>query len=86
MANFESGVSRYIRARATVEVAFPVDMKGSADISCSQCPYFSRPSRVCRLNGELAAYPEKYVGDWCPLEIVDEEDEGFKDFDFDFEV
>jgi hypothetical protein len=73
MPNFESGVSGYIRARATVEVKFPVDMKGSADISCSQCPYFY-PPRVCRLNGELTAYPSKYVGDMCPLEIVESEE------------
>ena len=34
MAEFSRGVKEYIRARAMVEVTFPVDFKGNVDISC----------------------------------------------------
>ena len=71
MANFDSGVSSYIKAIATVEVGFPVDRKGVADVSCSQCDYFRRQSQSCALNGKICAYPTKYVGAWCPLELVE---------------
>lgn len=74
MANFESGVGSYIRTQATVYVNFPVDHKGNADISCAQCFYFKEYSKRCGLNGEICAYPNKYVGDACPLSpVVDEE-------------
>lgn len=73
MANFESGVKSYIHAQATVDIFFPVDLKGNADISCNQCYYFRRQSRSCALNGEICQYPERYVGDSCPLEEVEEE-------------
>lgn len=72
MANFESGVKSYIHAQATVDIFFPVDLKGNADISCNQCYYFRRQSRSCALNGEICQYPERYVGDSCPLKEVDE--------------
>ena len=67
MSNFESGVSSYIRASATVEVFFPVDAKGNADISCRMCYYFRTSSNSCALNGEVCQYPNKYVGASCPL-------------------
>ena len=66
--SFDSGVSRYIRATATVEVFFPVDSKGNADISCKQCWFFRRQSQTCGLNGAVCQYPEKYVGGRCPLQ------------------
>lgn len=59
MANFESGVAKYIHAKATVKVHFPVDFKGNADISC-------------KLTKEICEYPEKYVGSACPLELEEE--------------
>ncbi len=68
MAKFESGVAEYIEAEATVHVLFPVDFKGNADISCSQCYYFRRNYRSCGLNGEICEFPERYVGSQCPLE------------------
>lgn len=74
MANFDSGVASYIIARATVEVGFPVDFKGNADISCNQCPFFRRSYRTCGLNGSVVAYPERYVGDKCPLERENKEE------------
>ena len=67
MADFDSGVAEYIKATATVEVYFPVDAKGNADISCNQCPFFRRTSIKCGLNDALCAYPNKYVGQYCPL-------------------
>lgn len=67
MADFESGVSSYIRATATVEVFFPVDAKGNEDVNCYQCEYFHRTSSRCGLNDRLCAYPQKYIGQYCPL-------------------
>jgi hypothetical protein len=67
MAFFESGVASYVKAQATVHVYFPVDSKGNADVSCDQCYYFRRSSRRCALNGEVCQFPERYVGDSCPL-------------------
>lgn len=67
MANFESGVASYQRGRAVVEVWFPVDKNGRADVSCSQCFFYRDGSHRCSLNGEVSAYPTKYVGDACPL-------------------
>ena len=71
MANFESGVSKYIKATATVEVGFPVDNRGNADISCHQCEFFSRQSGICQLTKKISEYPQRYVGSHCPLNIID---------------
>lgn len=73
MANFESGVTSYIHAQAKVDVYFPVDEHGNADVSCKQCYYFRRNYRTCGINGEVCQYPEKYVGASCPLGEVEEE-------------
>lgn len=70
MANFESGVASYIKGQATVEVFFPVDQKGNAEICCKHCPYLSSNDRMCQLNKMPVAYPNKYVGDNCPLKEV----------------
>lgn len=71
MANFESGVASYIRTQAVVPVNFPVDDKGKAEINCKHCPYLSSNERMCQLNKEPVAYPNKYVGDMCPLREVE---------------
>ena len=73
MADFDSGVASYIHAKAKVDVYFPVDSRGNADVSCNQCYYFRRSYKTCGLNGEVCQYPEKYVGASCPLEEVGEE-------------
>lgn len=73
MASFDSGVASYIHAQAKIDVFFPVDARGNADISCSQCYYFRRNYKTCGLNGEVCQYPEKYVGASCPLEEAEEE-------------
>ena len=67
MVGFESGVASYVKAYAIVEVNFPVNDKGFADISCMRCPYLSSNERMCQLNKEPVAYPYKFVGDKCPL-------------------
>lgn len=67
--SFDSGVASYITGKATVKNYFPVDAKGNADISCSQCFFFREASRRCGLNGEVCEYPNKYVGRECPLEM-----------------
>lgn len=64
---FESGVASYIKSYAVVEVFFPVDNKGRADISCRQCPYLSSNARICQLNKEVVAHPNTHVGQYCPL-------------------
>lgn len=66
MSNFESGVKSYIKASAAVTVNFPVDYAGRADISCYQCPFFSRSSCLCQLTKSVVNYPQKYVGDNFP--------------------
>jgi hypothetical protein len=70
MANFESGVASYIKAEAVIKVNFPVDEKGRAEIACKHCPYLSSNERMCQLNKEPVAYPNKFVGDMCPLREV----------------
>ena len=71
MANFESGVSSYVKAETVIKVNFPVDEKGRAEIACKHCPYLSSNERMCQLNKEPVAYPNKYVGDMCPLREVE---------------
>lgn len=74
MANFDTGVSRYIKARAVVEVGFPVDWRGSVEINCMHCPFFNRSTGRCNLTQSVVAFPTKYVGSECPLEPIEEEE------------
>ena len=67
MAEFSRGVKEYIRARAMVEVTFPVDFKGNVDISCYQCKYYRRNYRSCGLNGEFASTQTNTSGADAPL-------------------
>lgn len=69
--SFESGVSSYVIGTAVVEVSFPVDRKGNADVSCSQCFFYREASRRCGLTGQISEYPNKFVGSHCPLEIAE---------------
>lgn len=73
VSRFDSGVKRYITGIATVVVHFPVDWKDKPDKSCKQCRFFRVNSRSCALNNEICAYPENFVGEYCPLEMVEEE-------------
>lgn len=72
MANFESGVAGYVIGTATVRVFFPVDQKGNAEVCCRQCRFFRKTSCTCGLNGAVCYYPDKYVGDQCPLEMEEQ--------------
>lgn len=72
MANFESGVKRYIKAQATVTVYFPVDMKDRAEVNCMLCKFFNRTSGRCVLTQEISEYPKHYIGSHCPLNIIEE--------------
>lgn len=72
MAQFETGISGYIKATYTAEVYFPIDKNGNAQINCTQCYYFNTSTNRCRLNGEVCAFPSKYVGGNCPLEMDSE--------------
>lgn len=72
MANFDSGVSKFIKTRAVVEVGFPVDWRGSVETACKHCPFYVRATQRCALNQAVVNYPEKYVGEYCPLEIIEE--------------
>ena len=72
MANFDSGVARYIKARAQVEVFFPVDFKGNEEIACKHCPFYVRATQRCGLNQEVVNYPEYFVGYECPLVPIEE--------------
>lgn len=67
--SFDSGVASYVHGNATVDVYFPVDGRGNADISCQQCFFFREASRRCGLTGQISEYPTKYVGSHCPLEM-----------------
>ena len=73
MANFDSGVASYVKARAIVQVGFPVDYKGRAEIACKHCKFYVKATQRCALNQEIINYPEKYVGVNCPLERIEDD-------------
>lgn len=72
MPNFESGVSGYKKGIARIVVAFPIDWNGHADVSCKQCEFYQPTARKCGLSHTVVAFPERYVGDFCPLEIMED--------------
>ena len=74
MANFESGVKGYVTAQYLVKVNFPIDFKDNSEIACKHCPYLSSNERMCQLNKMPLAYPNKYVGDFCPLKPLEREE------------
>lgn len=73
MASFDSGVKGYVHGSCVIRVGFPIDFKDRAEIACKHCPFLSSNNRMCQLNKQPIAYPEKYVGDFCPL-VMEEED------------
>lgn len=75
MAAFDDGVSGYIKARAVVEVGFPIDWRGSVEIACKHCPFFIVTTRKCGLTHGVVYFPEKYVGSACPLKPIEAEGE-----------
>lgn len=75
MSGFDSGVKGYVFGSITLRVGFPIDWRGEAHISCTHCQFYSPSSRRCQINKEVVDFPEKYVGDMCPLEIEKTEEE-----------
>lgn len=75
MSGFDSGVRGYVFGSITLRVGFPIDWRGEAHISCTHCQFYSPSSRRCQINKEVVDFPEKYVGDMCPLEIEKAEEE-----------
>ena len=73
MASFESGVMKYIKGRAVVETRFPVDWRGNAEIACKHCNFFVRATQRCGLTQTIVNFPERYVGEDCPLQEVTED-------------
>lgn len=67
---FETGVSRYIRTVATVEMFFPVDQKGNVYMNCGVCRFYRPTSRRCALTEEVMPWPDRYIGGKCPLKEV----------------
>ncbi len=76
MANFETGISGYVRTKATVYVSFPIDHKGNRHECCDRCEfhYSGRSGITCALSGELLLFPDKYVGAKCPLNVITEDE------------
>ena len=72
MSDFSSGVKRYIKARAVVEVNFPVDWRDHEEIACKHCQFYVRATQKCGLNQQVVNYPEHFVGYDCPLEPIEE--------------
>lgn len=69
VANFDSGVKGYVTGKYTIRVHFPIDFKDNAEICCRHCPFLSSNERMCQLNKEPVAFPNKFVGYNCPLEV-----------------
>ncbi len=75
LPRLDSGVSAYYTGRATVEMYFPIDLKGNASVCCELCRFYRPNSRRCSLNDAVTEYPSKYIGSQCPLKFEDEEEE-----------
>jgi hypothetical protein len=74
MGELDSGVKRYIKTRVTLEVGFPVSWRDQAEIACKHCPFYVRATQRCGLNQTIVNYPETHVGEDCPLEHEEEEE------------
>lgn len=64
---FESGIQKYAKFTAEIETGFPVDKNGVTYIMCKYCRYFTHINNGCKITGETVAYPDKYVGYYCPF-------------------
>lgn len=73
MACFESGVKSYIKTKATVYEEFPVSHQDVPYTACKVCKFLTHSTNMCQLTKEIVAYPDRFVGDKCPLELVEEE-------------
>lgn len=75
MSRLETGVKRYIHAKAELVISFPVDWKDREFIACEYCRLYSRSSGRCNWTSEVIPFPDKYTGIECPFEREDEENE-----------
>ncbi len=75
MGKFDSGVKRYVKAVAVVEVGFPVSWRDSEEIACKHCKFFERAKSKCWLTGQVVNFPDGFVGSECPLEEIEEKGE-----------
>ena len=72
MPDFESGVSWYTEAQATIY--FPEDY-----VQCSKCPCLETYSRnQCRLTGEYLV-DTRTIGYRCPLKFIEKQEENEND-------
>lgn len=69
LPRIDSGVASYIKGRATVEMFFPVDLRGNSCVCCELCRFYRPNSRRCSLNDSVCEFPSKYIGGQCPLEF-----------------
>ena len=69
LPRIDSGVASYIKGRATVEMFFPVDLRGNSCVCCELCRFYRPNSRRCSLNDAVCEFPGKYIGGQCPLEF-----------------
>ena len=74
MHNFDSGVKSFVTGECTIEVHFPVNWKGQADVKCTQCPFLSSNERMCQLNKKPVQYPNQFIGFDCPLSFNETEE------------
>ena len=72
VASFETGIQSYIHSQAVVDVYFPIDDRGNAHVNCRNCYFYRDASHRCGLNYEICSFPDKYVGDSCPLRQIDD--------------
>lgn len=72
---FESGVKRFIKGVAVIEVNFPVDWNDKEYITCTQCPYLSSNERMCQINKRPVQFPTRNVGYECPLNLCTKDGE-----------
>ena len=72
LPRIDSGVASYIKGRATVEMRFPVELRGNSCVCCELCRFYRPNSRRCSLNDAVCEFPSKYIGGQCPLEFDEE--------------
>lgn len=70
MKEFESGISDYVHFPLTLDVTFPVTLKGKPVIACEFCRLFT--GRRCVITEEVILDPEHFVGYNCPLDKKEE--------------
>ena len=71
---FESGVKAYRLGVALVENPFPVDERDVAHECCEECFFYREASKTCGLNHKPCMSPSKFVGEWCPMiKVTDEQ-------------